>query len=510
MRFPARRNCAFITLLILALFAVKLHGQTLTVLHTFGALNGSGTNSDGANPTGGLLLSSNALYGMATQGGLGGFGTLYSLGTTGTNFTVLHAFIPSGYISFLDYVFTNVDGLYPAGVLASSGNMLYGYCRGGGLYGNGTIFSVMTNGSNFNVLHTFSQLVTNNLSATPSVNNDGASPSGLIIVSNVLYGTAATGGTNGAGTVFVLATNTAFAVLHAFTTTYETNGPDGGEPVGGLCFSNNMFYGVAENGGANGAGTVYAVSNNGAFFIEHTFAPLDNYTSYEGGVPLASVLLSGNALYGSASQCGTNSDGTLFSIVGGTNYLVLHTFGATGAGLTNADGAEPLDGFLLSSNTLYGTADYGGLGGAGTVFSLDTSGSNFTTLYSFAPVVASTNADGRYINGYLVLSGNNLYGTANQGGTNGNGTIFMLTLPSASPAPNISGVSLAGKNLLIHAVNGISGGVYTVLTSTNFAQPQNQWIPVATNVLSGNGNFTITLTNAVSPSVKGRFYILKM
>jgi len=47
-----------------------------------------------------------------------------------------------------------------------------------------------------------------------------------------------------------------------------------------------------------------------------------------------------------------------------------------------------------------------------------------------------------------------------------------------------------------------------VLTSTNLALPLSQWMPVATNVLSASGNFTITATNAVNRSIPQRFYIL--
>jgi hypothetical protein len=45
---------------------------------------------------------------------------------------------------------------------------------------------------------------------------------------------------------------------------------------------------------------------------------------------------------------------------------------------------------------------------------------------------------------------------------------------------------------------------------TNVAKPFNQWSPVATNLLTANGNFTITLTNAVDRTVRQRFYILQI
>src|SRR6266702_4556107 len=48
----------------------------------------------------------------------------------------------------------------------------------------------------------------------------------------------------------------------------------------------------------------------------------------------------------------------------------------------NSDGASP-NSLILSGNTLYGTANGGGSGGAGTVFALNTDGTGFRTLHNF-------------------------------------------------------------------------------------------------------------------------------
>ena len=76
--------------------------------------------------------------------------------------------------------------------------------------------------------------------------------------------------------------------------------------------------------------------------------------------------------------------------------------------------------------------------------------------------------------------------------------------------PVITGVNLAGTNLVLSARYGQSGGTYFTLTSTNLALPLSQWTPVATNVLNLDDYFTVTVTNAVTPGVARRFYILKM
>src|SRR5207247_2545827 len=65
-------------------------------------------------------------------------------------------------------------------------------------------------------------------------------------------------------------------------------------------------------------------------------------------------------------------------------FALLHTFtSASGSNATNSDGANPSAGLILSGNTLYGTAKYGGSSGWGTVFAVNTKGRGFTTRYNF-------------------------------------------------------------------------------------------------------------------------------
>jgi len=78
------------------------------------------------------------------------------------------------------------------------------------------------------------------------------------------------------------------------------------------------------------------------------------------------------------------------------------------------------------------------------------------------------------------------------------------------PQPAITGISLSGTNLVMNGTNGLATGTYYVLASTNLSLPLNQWTPVATNMLSASGNFTITATNAVNRNVAKQFYILQL
>jgi hypothetical protein len=79
---------------------------------------------------------------------------------------------------------------------------------------------------------------------------------------------------------------------------------------------------------------------------------------------------------------------------------------------------------------------------------------------------------------------------------------------SAVLSPGIISINLAGTNMQLNGSNGVEGTTCRVLTSTNAALPLNLWKPISTNVLNAGGNFTITVTNAVSANVGQQFYIL--
>jgi alpha-tubulin suppressor-like RCC1 family protein len=76
--------------------------------------------------------------------------------------------------------------------------------------------------------------------------------------------------------------------------------------------------------------------------------------------------------------------------------------------------------------------------------------------------------------------------------------------------PALTGITLAGTNLVLAANNGLWNGTYLTLTSTNLAEPLSQWTAVATNTLDGSGPFTITVTNGVNRSDAQRFFALRL
>lgn len=133
-------------------FAVNTNGSGFTNLHSFTTTSGSpATNSDGASPYESLILSGSTLYGMTPAGGNSGNGVVFRLNTDGSGFTNLHSFTAlSNIING-----TNSDGAQPVGGLILSGGTLYGTAFVGGSFQNGTVFAVSPDGTGFITLHSF-------------------------------------------------------------------------------------------------------------------------------------------------------------------------------------------------------------------------------------------------------------------------------------------------------------------------------------------------------------------
>jgi uncharacterized repeat protein (TIGR03803 family) len=216
----------------------------------------------------------------------------------------------------------------------------------------------------------------------------------------------------------------------------QTVGSDGANPRATLVLSGNTLYGTAGGGGSSGNGTVFAVNTDGTGFrVLHSFTPFadPSQTNGDGAAPYAGLILSGNSLYGTAYYGGSSRAGTVFAVnTDGTGFATLHSFTAAPAPYyTNSDGALPQAALLLADNTLYGTASSGGSSGNGTVFAINTDGSAFTNVHSFTGTSTNssglyTNSDGAVHRAGLARSGNTLYGTTTRGGSSGYGTVFAV------------------------------------------------------------------------------------
>lgn len=327
-----------------------------------------------------------------------------------------------------DHVFSNPgnginqDGANPAAGLVWFGGLLYGTTVNGGAQGVGTVFDLAPDASAFNTIRSFAN-------APDAANPQG----GLVDAGGSIYGCTPVGGNNGVGAIFLGQTNGNFSILRSMAVVSADNATNAGgaSPNAPLVLAGGMFYGTTAAGGAAAAGTVFALSTNGSVFsVLHDFSAPDTVagTNTDGALPAAGLILGGDTLYGTAADGGAGGTGVIFSVnTNGSGFTTLHSFASLNpvAG-TNLEGAFPASALVLSNGTLFGTAMAGGTGGQGTIFSVGTNGQGFAVLHHFSATdpLAGTNLDGASPGAALVLSGRYLYGVAAAGGFGGSGTVF--------------------------------------------------------------------------------------
>ena len=249
---------------------------------------------------------------------------------------------------------------------------------------------------------------------------DGAVPNaGLILDSSGnLWGTTSDGGTNYKGTVYKIDSTGNESVVYSF----GQSATDGAYPYSSLTMdSSGNFYGTTEQGGAYGKGTIFKLTPSGAESVVYSFGA----TSADGAYPLADLTIdSGGNLYGTTYEGGFSNWGTVFEVDTTGSEVMLYSFGGP-TGTNYYDGANPRGGVVRdSAGNLYG-ATYGGGQLFGAVYKLNSSGQE-VALYSM------TQADGLEPYGTLVQdAAGNLYGTAAYGGVSVNnsatdGTVFRI------------------------------------------------------------------------------------
>lgn len=430
-------------------YRVNTDGSNFTVLKHFGAADGAG---DGEGPLAGLIVSGSNLYGTTTGGGGSpANGTVFTLGTNGSGFQVLRTFS-----------YGNSFGATPEAGLTLAGGKLYGVTSTSSS-GSGKVFRFNPDGTDFDVITTVPSSV-------------GAPTSEIEIQGDTIFGTAVPFNPTSTGSVFrVFTDGTGFEVLKTFSGgSYPTflginvwgntvfgvtsmrasalglganggqifsmdadgssffrlkdlGGTDGELPYSGPTQVGDWLYGVTYQGGSSGDGVAYKLKSDGS-----GYTVLQSFNSPEVGW--------GRYLHGELETDAVNADDTSFNLYGVTQYG--GEYGGNGGGIiygmnnyggafqvltnleaygtTNTTGTQPMAGLIRSGNTLYGTTQYGGPLGRGTVFKINTNGSGFTVLTGF-PGNGGSGSRGK-----LVLVGNTLYGTTELGGDSNLGTVFKV------------------------------------------------------------------------------------
>ncbi len=238
-----------------AIFTLATSGSNYTVLHLF-------TNSPDGDAVFGkpMQAADGTIYGTTFFGGTNGSGTIYKLNPDGSGYAVLYSFGASP------------DGANPySGLAQGADGAIYGTTRSGGLNGGGTVFKINPDGSGYTILHNF------NLA-------DGTAPLGGVIagLGNVIYGVTSEQGLYTGGTLFSLSLDgSAYDVLYNFGSSggFDASHPYGGLVQGPASAGTLALYGTTVYGGTSHLGAIYGLLVNPPLSIAPISASLNGNQS---------------------------------------------------------------------------------------------------------------------------------------------------------------------------------------------------------------------------------------
>lgn len=408
---PTIRALAFAGALLAAALAPAASAQawTFKTIHNFCA---KANCADGQIPASVMFDPSGRLVGLTYEGGPGGGGTVFSLklNADGTKwkYQVLE---------------DNAGGLPAPGLVEDVRHNLY-WASGSGA---SQIFELERDGQLL-AIHTFClscgegsdpQSLTY-AGAVSGMPYDGHSP---------LYGVSR--GLNNGGQIFRLAKKPRRAwdlkVIYVFC----PQGPctDGSGPASLLADTSGNLFGITSAGGAMNGGIVFELSPTpGQHWTEtvlHDFCVDADCT--DGKLPTGTLTMDANGiLYGVTQNGGTAGLGTLFKVVpDGSNSqeTVLHSFCSDA---NCADGWNPVAGPVVDAEgTLFGTTSFGGTHqNAGVAYEM--SGSTYQKLYDFCALADC--ADGSSPAVVTLDGAGDVFGVTWAGGKHSNsGTVFELS-----------------------------------------------------------------------------------
>lgn len=324
------------------------------------------TGDEGDGPQSGLVRGAdNRLYGTATYGGPEGDGTIYSVGTDGT-FQVVHTFLTTA-AEF---------GINPVGLIRGRDKNLYGTTEFGGMLRNGSIYD-----------------------------GDG-NPVGDGVVYRLNWNESTL-------------TYSGIDIIH----TFDCGINEGGDPWGALIEGpDGALYGVTNptpipDSGCTADSTVFKVNKDGTGFAILARFNYQITGSFQFG-PL--VFGTDGSIFGTLidSLNPAFAFGSIFKVAPDGTVTYPKVF-------EGADGAYPYSGLVRGEDgAFYGTTNGGGDNGVGTIFRIEENG-NFTSLYSF-------DATSIYSPSSALTAGGDgkLYGAAHEGGATGNGGSYIFDPPA--------------------------------------------------------------------------------
>jgi uncharacterized repeat protein (TIGR03803 family) len=360
-----------------------LSGAVLASPDNLWTFNPSPPSAGGYGPTAGVIEHPDGnLYGTASKGGYGGYGTLFRRKPDGIKVETIYSFE------------NGRDGATPVAELTvGPDGALYGVASTGGNRSCGTIFRMKVTGG-FKVIHTF------------NFNRTGCHPMGPLLLASDgnMYGTTSSGGSRKpgySGTVYrlTLATGevTKLRAVRGSPTAGLTEGSDG------------RLYGAEYQGNGKsgstteGLGTVFVIDKDGSDFATLAVLPPDGSK----GRFIADELAEGmdGELYGMSPE-GGEGRGTTFRVSKPGLFTLIDV-------PTMSDTRAPGSfhgGFTRATGGLYAASQSGG-NGCGMIFWVDDFVKISTPIDSFSCAVQDK-ADGRLLAGSDGL----LYGTTTGSG----------------------------------------------------------------------------------------------
>jgi len=323
-------------------------------------------------------------------------------------------------------------------------------------------------------------------------------------------------------------------------------------------YAQTEFWGLTSKGGSYGAGTIFKTDGQGTnLATQHSFYknigsypentkliqasdgklygatpsvlfsldPLTNvyktiyvFPDYVGSNIYGSLVQASDGnLYGMTSEGGNNNDGTIFRFNISTQvFTKIYDLD---------DNSNPHGSLVQATNgLLYGMTTYGGVHGLGTLFQFNLSDSTFTKLLDFDGINYGANPFGDL----MQASDGYIYGLTSQGGANGDGVIFQLSITtntfskkydfnSSIGSGNPVGQMVEANNGFLYGTTAGGGGGFLLgamfklnLSNYDFAEynlfgGSNGYYPMGSPMLASDG-YLYGLTNGGGQVGPGTIY----
>jgi uncharacterized repeat protein (TIGR03803 family) len=244
-----------------------------------------------------------------------------------------------------------------------------------------------------------------------SIHGSNPSTTEMLFDGKWFYGTAYTGGVYNKGVIYKIKPNGSnMTVVYSF----GQNLQNGYNPYCHLVKSGAFLYGTALFSLTPKKGLVFKVDTNGNnYSILHEFVGGNT----DGATPWASLTILGNVLFGTTTYGSLNGYGTVYKInTNGSNYHILHSFDL------NPYGANPYCTVTVKDSVLYGVTMNGGLNNKSVFYRIDTSGNNFAKIRDFDSL------GGWKPYGEIIILGDSAYGMTSSGGDYNSGVIYKMNL----------------------------------------------------------------------------------